>query len=71
MGLLTVEGKMLKHLKEKPHHKIQYHNLSFLWRNTPQQTLRRHRNLKASSATLLLLSLLLLLLLPEFLTSQI
>jgi hypothetical protein len=29
MGLLLAEGKMLKHLKEKPHHIIPYHNLSF------------------------------------------
>jgi hypothetical protein len=28
MGLLLAEGKRLKHLKEKPHHKIPYHDLS-------------------------------------------
>jgi hypothetical protein len=52
MGLLLPEGKMLKHLKEKPHHKIPYHHLSFLWRRTPQQTLRTHDNLKASCENL-------------------
>jgi hypothetical protein len=31
MGLLLAEGKMLKHLKEKPHHKIPYHDLSFFF----------------------------------------
>jgi hypothetical protein len=55
MGLLLAEGKTLKHLKEKPHDKIPYHDLSVLWRRTPQQTLQTHRNLKASCATLLLL----------------
>jgi hypothetical protein len=62
MGLLHAEGKRLKHLKEKPHHKIPYHGLSVLWRTTPQQTLLTQRNLKASRATLLLSLLLLLLL---------
>jgi hypothetical protein len=46
MGLLLAEGKTLKHLEEKPHHKIPYHDLSFLWRRTPQHTLRTQRNLK-------------------------
>jgi hypothetical protein len=31
MGLLLAEGKWLTHLKEKPHHKIPYHDLSFLF----------------------------------------
>jgi hypothetical protein len=31
MGLLLAEGKMLKHLKEKPHHKTPYHDLSFFF----------------------------------------
>jgi hypothetical protein len=53
MGLLLAEGKRLKHLKEKPHHKIAYHDLStFLWRSAPQQTLRLQLNLNASYATL-------------------
>jgi hypothetical protein len=29
MGLLLEEGKVLKHLKEKAHHKVPYHDLSF------------------------------------------
>jgi hypothetical protein len=29
MGLLLAEGRRLKHLKEKPHHKIPYHEFSF------------------------------------------
>jgi hypothetical protein len=32
MGLLLVEGKVLKHLKEKPHNRISYHDLIFLRR---------------------------------------
>jgi hypothetical protein len=32
MVLLLAEGKRLNHLKEKPYHKIPYHNLSVLWR---------------------------------------
>jgi hypothetical protein len=51
MGLLLAEGKMLKHLKEKPQHKTPYHDLTFLWRRTPLQTLRTQRNLKAYCAT--------------------
>jgi hypothetical protein len=47
MGLLLAEGKMLKHLKEKPQHKSPYHYLNFLWRRTPQQRLRTQRNIKA------------------------
>jgi hypothetical protein len=40
----------LKHLKEKPHHKIPCHESSifFLWRTALQQTLWTHCNLKAS-----------------------
>jgi hypothetical protein len=51
MDLLLAEGKTLKHLKEKPQHKTPYHDLSFLWRRNPQQTLRTQRNLKAPCAT--------------------
>jgi hypothetical protein len=29
MGLLLADGKSLKHLKKKPHHKIPYHDLFF------------------------------------------
>jgi hypothetical protein len=35
MGLLLAEGRRLKHLKEKPHHKIQYHDLSFFVEEDP------------------------------------
>jgi hypothetical protein len=38
MALLLAEGKMLKHLKEKPQHKTPYHDLSFLWRRAAQQS---------------------------------
>jgi hypothetical protein len=51
MALLLAEGKTLKHLKEKPKHKTPHHDLSFLWRRTPQQTLRTQRKLKVSCAT--------------------
>jgi hypothetical protein len=51
MGLLLAEGKTLKHLKEKPQHKIPYHDFSFLRRRTQQQSLQTQRNLKASCAT--------------------
>jgi hypothetical protein len=50
MGLLLAEGKRLKHLKKKRHHKIPYHDLILLWSRTPQQTLRTQRNLKTSCA---------------------
>jgi hypothetical protein len=35
MGLLLAEGKRLKHLKEKPHHKTPYHDLSFFVEKDP------------------------------------
>jgi hypothetical protein len=35
MGLLLAESKRLKHLKEKPHHKIPYHDLSFFVEKNP------------------------------------
>jgi hypothetical protein len=35
MGLRVVEGKRLKHLKEKPHHKIPQHDLSFFVEKDP------------------------------------
>jgi hypothetical protein len=35
MGLLPAEGKMLKHLKEKPQHKTPYHDLSFFVEKNP------------------------------------
>jgi hypothetical protein len=31
MGLLLAEGKSLKHVKKKPHHKISYHDLIFFF----------------------------------------
>jgi hypothetical protein len=39
MGLLLAEGKRLKHLKEKPHHKIPYHDLNFFVKDPAS---RRH-----------------------------
>jgi hypothetical protein len=35
MGLLPAEGKRLKNLKEKPHHKMPYRDLSFLVEKDP------------------------------------
>jgi hypothetical protein len=35
MGLLLAEGKRLKHLKKKPHHKTPYHDLSFFVEKEP------------------------------------
>jgi heme/copper-type cytochrome/quinol oxidase subunit 4 len=55
MGLLLAEGKRLKHLKEKPHHKIPYHDLSFLWRKTAQQKLRTHRSLKTFLCSIMMM----------------
>jgi hypothetical protein len=35
MALLLSEGKMLKHLKEKPQHKTPYHDLSCFVEKNP------------------------------------
>jgi hypothetical protein len=55
MSLLLAVGKRFKHLKEESYHKIPYHDLSFLCRRTPQQTLRKHHNLKASRANIIII----------------
>jgi hypothetical protein len=46
MGFLPALGKMLKHWKEKPHHKIPYHDLSFFVEKVPAADYGRNATLR-------------------------